>query len=243
MNNVNNSVISDAKILINNVLSASKDPFENGLKRTGQRLMGFFAGLFTIGWGGGLFLFDAAVDDQKLNKIKAKLLDLRSTTPDQNSSDYEQAVVAREYQDLVYSHIARYTETARTIKNLAGVGSIIVTIGGIFLYADMFSDPQRFLNPNRLDFGPLTMTAMGLGGIGSMIVMPATMAKLIHTLSAGSSLEETKQDLTQKTLKQLAALESGKARQELIQEAFKQMTALESAKQVPIPQPLAAPAA
>jgi len=117
MNNINQNVISEARILHDYLCNAT-DPVENELYRNLHGIVGL---VFMQGGAGSIFL-DAATDQAKLSKLRDKLIRLENVTLDKNSSDYEKALNAHAFQKNVYEAINDYTSTIQKIKLRVGAG-------------------------------------------------------------------------------------------------------------------------
>jgi hypothetical protein len=182
MCSVNTSFISDARILAQDVLSASTDSIEKGLSRNSGRVIG------TLILGPpGFCMCDSSTDSEKLAKINAKLMKLESSQLDQTSEDYTNAVSARDFQKQIYVNVRNYTETAQKIKNLAGFGLGLVFVGGI----------QTF-------FGDTSGVTEFLINSGYLIGVPTALYGIYNSYTEGNQLVSANQALARQAWPSIA---------------------------------------
>jgi len=182
------NLISGARTLTDHILSKNTDPIEESLSRS--RLTGALKGLFTIGIPAGILLHDASTDEEKLLKIKAKLLNLETTELDKASPDYEAAIFARDFQKEIYSKIADYTQTALKIKNFTSIGLLLNFAGGFTLIAAQ--------NPNTQLAGLVTSS------LGLLLAAQGSFLNFTHWMIRGNYLDKSKQELAMQAANRLS---------------------------------------
>src|SRR5262249_10628759 len=134
---------------------SSKDSVEKSLSRTRNRIIGVLLGPLFAGIASTVFFCDAWTDSGKLEKIDAKLLDFKTIELDKNSSNYDKATFARDFQKQVYENIAEYTKTALTIKLLASIGWFVTSRG--------ITIDENF--QKHLSFQHLSLSTSGMWGL------------------------------------------------------------------------------
>lgn len=196
MSGIHTNLVSEARTLITDILSASTDSIEKGLSRTENRIAGALIGFLVAGVPAGICFSDASTDEEKLQKIKAKLINLETAALDNNSPDYQKAISARNFQKEVYENVERYTLTAQKIKNITGVGAFLFSIGvTIGLAGSQFPNVQA---PN------LELARTIAINTGRLIALPSAAYGLYHWMSEGTKLDGAKQALAKQALNQLS---------------------------------------
>lgn len=192
MNNIHTSLISETRILLADILSASTDSIEKGLSRTGNRIKGALIGFLLIGgFPAGICFFDARTDGEKLQKIKAKLIDLEAINLDKASPYYDEAMSALHFQKEIYESVESYTLTAKKIKNIAAFGFFLLSMGVNVALIAPESTMAQVSNKHL---------ALGIGvSSGLLISIPAATYGLYHRFK-GTKIDSVKQALTKKTL-------------------------------------------
>jgi hypothetical protein len=186
-------VISDARILATDILIESTDSIEKEVFRATNKILGAVFGACVLNMPIGLVMFDVGTDATKLQKIKAKLLNLEMTSLDEKSPDYQKAICARNFQKEVYENLEKYTHTAQKIKAMVGVSAFFFFMGKTLL-------PFPSLFPSEL--------ALAFMGAGLLVNIPGAAYGLYHWISEGNKLEGVKQTLAKQAISQLSLKDS-----------------------------------
>lgn len=193
MNAVHANLINQSNELMANILSKSKDSIETNLCRTSARILGFVVAL-PFGGIPGVFMFDSDTDGFKLRDINAHLINLKQAELDKASPDYEKAIAASDFQFQVYKNVAKYTKTAKKVKDLATVGAFLCFIGSIGL---MVLSQECSIPIPSLQFGASIAARAGL-----LVFLPAATYRFYHWMSAGNELEGANRALAEQRLGQ-----------------------------------------
>lgn len=192
---INHNVIADAKALTTDICFTSKDPIEKSLPRTSNRILGLVLGPLLLGMPATISLFDAHTDKEKLKKIDVKLLELKTTTLDKESLDFEKADASLTFQKDFYKNIAEYTQTARETKKIFAVGSLIFSIGSSILLASA--------NYPKPSISTLDIYATLAVYTGLAIATPTALYGIYNNLVNGSTLNKTNYNQAEQLSKKL----------------------------------------
>ncbi len=201
MNPTHTQLISDAKNLLAEVQTQNSrlhDPFEEGLSRTSNRIVGAAIGIFTPLSFGGILVADAITDSNKLRTIQKKLDGITTTELDKTHSDYNQTLCARDFQTQVCGNIADYTRTAQKVK-------LAVVAGCLLTFPLAYSITEQMLTARGLENLVIDPVLNAMANCGTFVFYSSMAYGLYHRFFARPVLDLTNQTLAQQASKKLYA--------------------------------------
>lgn len=155
---VNARIISEANTLKHDLLMDSKDSIEKTLDRSSCRLIAAVAASIwcsTAPGAIGAYLFvDSHIDNSKIDKVRVKLIDLKTAVLDSTSPDFEQAKTALSFQNEVYENVLQYTQKADRVKTMCSLFGAAIAFGVV---------------PSASLFGTLVFTLTGVEALKSYV--------------------------------------------------------------------------